>query len=238
MPRSRSARTRPGTVFIAEDEDSVFTGSDVDHFLTGRFSGHLEKGNRIWDSFEDVSLEEALAWARERAARIVVRVGYGPAYAIGFESESRPPWPRDGLAAPVRRRAPDEEWKDRTDADPDATWQATVGLAPPAPSVGQTDDRRRPEWDELVASLAKELGATWSASNLDGWFAVVRSAARRARQSPTGEAGWTTFHSRQYEIYMTVCAPTATRARLAAEARVPPLPVGWSVAATVQFEHD
>jgi hypothetical protein len=237
MSGSRSSRSRPGTVFIAEDEESVVTGSDIDHFLTGRFYGHLDKGSRISDSFEGLPLEQALAWARERADRIVVRVGYGPTYAIGFESGSRLPWPSEGLGEPVRRRTPDEEWKDRTDADPDATWRATLGLAPPAPPAGQADDRRRPEWDDVGASVAEELGATWSASNLDGWFAAVRSALRRARRLPPGEAGWVTTHSRQYEIQVTVRAPTAARAREAAESRVPPLPDGWSVAAFVRFEH-
>jgi hypothetical protein len=231
MPDPVAAGDRPGIVFIAEDEDSVFDGNDVDHFLTGRFSGYLDKGERVWDSFEDLSLNEALAWARERADRIVVRIGYGPTYAIGFESASRLPWPSDGLAEPVRRRTPDEEWKDRTDADPDATWQATLGLAPPPPPDRQADDLRRPEWDAVVASVAKELGARWSASNLDGWFAAVR-AARRS----TG--AWMTHHSRRYEIDITVEAPTAARARDAAQARVPPLPDGWRVAAYVRFEHD
>lgn len=215
----------------------MFNGSDLDHFLTGRFHGHLDKGNRIWDSFEGLSLEEALGWARERADRIVARVGYGPEYAIAFESESLLPWPSDGLAAqPVRRRTPDEAWKDRTDADPDATWQATLALGPPAPPDGQADDQRRPEWDDVVASLAAELGATWSASNLDGWFAAVRSAQRRARRSPTGDVGWTTTHTRRYEMSMTIHAPTAAHARDAAQARVPPLPDGWSVEALVRFE--
>jgi hypothetical protein len=58
MPR---ARARSGIVFIGEDQDSVFDGNDVDHFLTGRFYGHQDKGNRTWDSFEGLSLEEALA---------------------------------------------------------------------------------------------------------------------------------------------------------------------------------
>ena len=57
------------------------------------------------DSFEDLLLEEAIAWARERPDQIIVRVGYGPSYAIGFECESRLPWPSGGLPAPVRRRA-------------------------------------------------------------------------------------------------------------------------------------
>jgi hypothetical protein len=200
------------TVFIAEDEDAGY--------LTGRFYGHLDEDRRLADSFEDLSLEEALAWARERAERIVVRIGYGPSYAIGFESESWLPWPSEGLPQPVRRRTPDEQWKDRTDADPDARWHATIGLAPPP------GDQRLPEWDAVVAAIADELGATWSAANLDGWFA----------DRPSGEGAWVTGHSRRYEIVITVEAPTAARARDAALTRVPPLPDGWRVVAWVRFE--
>ena len=203
------------TVFISEDED----GDPSGHYLTGRFYGHVDDGKRMTDSFEDLSLDEALAWARERADRIVVRIGYGPSYAIGFESDSRLPWPSEGVPQPLRRRTPDEEWKDRTEADPDATWRATLGLTPPA------GDRRLPEWDAVVASIAGELGATWSASNLDGWFADL----------PSGDGGWVTDHSRQYEIEITVEAPTAARARDSAVARVPPLPDGWSVTAHMSF---
>jgi len=203
------------TVFIAEDED----GDPSGHYLTGRFYGHVDDGERMTDSFENLSLDEALAWAHERADRIVVRIGYGPSYAIGFESESRLPWPAEGLPQPVRRRTRDEEWKDRTDADPYATWRATLGLGPPP------GDRRLAEWDAVVASVAGELGATWSAADLDGWLADV----------PSGEGGWVTDHARRYEVEITVKAPTAARARDAALAQVPPLPDDWSVAAYVSF---
>jgi hypothetical protein len=172
MPPSEGTPARPGIVYIAEDEEAVIAGDDSDHFLTGRFYGHLDKGNRISDEFEDRSLEDALAWARERADRIVVRAGYGPAYAIGFESESRLPWPREGIGQPVRRRTPDEEWKDRTDADPDATWQATLGLVPPPPP----DDRRRPEWDDVVAALDNRGGRVD-----DGALTALRDATDGSR---------------------------------------------------------
>ena len=42
MPPSRDARASPGIVSIGEDEETVFNGSDLDHFLTGRFYGHLD----------------------------------------------------------------------------------------------------------------------------------------------------------------------------------------------------
>ena len=32
------------------------------------------------------------------------------------------PWPEGGIEPPVRRRVPDEAWKDRTDSDPDSWW--------------------------------------------------------------------------------------------------------------------
>ena len=137
MSSARAPRGRAGTVFIAEQEDAVFTGSQHDHYFTGRFGGYLDKGDRVWDSFDGLALEEALAWARARADRIVVRVGHGLRYAIGFAPDSALPWPADGLEPPARRRTPDEAWKDRTDADPDATWQATIALAPPAGGAGR-----------------------------------------------------------------------------------------------------
>jgi hypothetical protein len=207
------------TVVIAEDEDSELTERDVDHYLTGRFSGYVGD-----DAFEDLSLDEALAWARERSDRIVVRVGYGPSYAIGFESDSWLPWPREGLPQPPRRRTPDEEWKDRTPADPDATWRATLGLVPP----GALDEPRRPEWDEVAASVADRLGVKWSAASFDGWIADLGSGRRANRAFVTG-------HSRRYELSLTVRAPSADQAREAALAQVPELPDGWSRVAHVEF---
>ena len=232
---ARARADRSGTVFIAEDEESSFNGTDFDHYLTGRFAGYLDQGNRMGESFEGLSLDEALDWARKRADRIVVRVGRGPEYALGFASAAREAWPPGGVAQPVRRRVPEQAWKDRTDADPDATWQATLALAPPE---SETADQRRPEWDDVVVSVADDLGATWSADNLDAWFVVMRSAQRRARRSPSGEAGWATHHTRAYEIEMTVRAPTASRARATALARMPRLPDGWSVQGAVRFLAD
>ena len=230
---------RPGVVFIAEEEDSSFTGAGFDRFLTGRFEGHLEQGDRVAGSFEDLALEEALAWARERADEIVLRVGYEDVYAIGFEPgddvDARP-WPEGGIEAPVRRRTPDEAWKDRTDADPDARWEATIALTPPPPPEGFMEERREPGWDAVVEAVAGELGAAWSAENIDGWMAEMRAAARRARRSPTGEAGWATSFTRAYAVTFGVLAPTAARAREAAAARLPELPPGWSARASVAFE--
>lgn len=231
-----TAHRRNGTVFIAEDQDAVWTGLGFDSYFTGRFYGHRETATRTAGSFEDLSLLEALDWARERADRIVVRIGYGPSYAIGFADDELRAWPDGGLPEPERRRVPDEAWKDRTEADLDATWRADVALAPPAPSGGESDDVRLTEWDRAVADVAAVMGATWSADRIDGWFADARAAEREARRSPTGEAGWSTSYARSYRLELSVRAPTAARARTAGEALVPTLPDGWTAEVHVRFE--
>ena len=163
-------------------------------------------------------------------------------YAVSLpgrgEGDAYLPWPAGGIEPPVRRRRPDEAGKDRTHADPDARWEAAISLTPPPPPAGTMEERRQPGWDAVVEAVAAELGAAWSAENIDGWFAEMRAAARRARRSPTGEAGWATSFTRAYVVTLDVLAPTAERAREAAEARVPELPPGWTAQASVEFAGD
>lgn len=200
-----------------------------DRYFTGRFHGHRETRTRISGSFDDLGLEDALAWAHERAYRIVIRFGPGPHYAIGFapKGDGALPWPEAGLPAPTRRRVDWERWKDRSDADPDATWEASLWLSPPEVD-DFLEDRRRPEWDEIASTNADRLGGAWSAEELDDYFAEVRPVQRAARRDPDRELGWYTSCRRAYEITVPIRAPTAARARAAAEALVPGLPEGWS----------
>jgi len=185
-------------VFIAEDEDPGEDG----WYLTGRFSGYLDTG-RMADSFEDLELEEAIAWGRARAERVLVRIGYGrhvPAADVA------------GVAV-ARRRTPDEAWKDRTEADPPIPWDADVLLSPPDPFADSSD---------VVAGLAGRLGVPWDASELEGW----REDALAAR----GAGGWVTEHSPSYRLRRRVEAATAAGAEAAA--RVEP-PEGWRVSVFV-----
>lgn len=243
MPSKRELERRSrSVVFIGEDDERVDVEGSVfgDWYLTGRFSGFRDTGaSRVTQQFEDLSLDEALAWARERADRIVVRIGHDAHYVIGGEpDEHHLRWPAGGIAPPVRRRAPHEAWKGRTDADPDATWTATLALGPPAPPDGEWDDRRRPEWDAVVEDAARSLGVAWSGDNIDGWFADIGRAARAAKRAGRHEYGWTTMHSRTYHLALPVRAPTEARAVAAAEALAPVLPDGWTVWVGVRFDGD
>ena len=95
-------------------------------------------------------LRRALPSRRRWRGRVRGRIASSFASAMGCGTRSasrripRCPGRPTGSNTPTRRRTPDEAWKDRTDADPDATWQATIALAPPAVPAREPDDRRRP----------------------------------------------------------------------------------------------
>lgn len=222
---------QPPRVFIAEDEDHVVVPGEerADRYLTGRFSGHLDTGGgTIAAEFADLSLDAALAWARERADRIVVHLGDAGPYVIGGKpGAGYLAWPEEGLPQPARRRAPDEAWKDRTDADPDATWAVTLYLAPPH---GDAPDRAA--WDPVADAAARALGASWSAKELNGFLADVRRAERSGREYVM------TSHRRAYTVEIAVQAPTQARAVAAARERAPALPDGWELGVGAQFVGD
>jgi hypothetical protein len=102
-------------VFIVESEDHGLPSDG--HWLTGRFERYLEGAARVLDRFEDLPLEEALAWARERADRVFIRHGDQPDsyYSAGRDRRlGVPRWPPRDLPELVRCRHPDERWLDRT----------------------------------------------------------------------------------------------------------------------------
>lgn len=71
-----------------------------DTWYLGTFSGHLDHDDEV---IEDVPLDVALAWARERAHVIVIRVGEAH-YGIGTPDGELPELPDDLAAWLVRRR--------------------------------------------------------------------------------------------------------------------------------------
>jgi hypothetical protein len=189
-----------GVVWISEDIDYAEDGS----YLTGRFYGHLDRG-RVSDEFEDLSLEEAVAWGRARAQRVLIRIGYGRHVPVDDAD----------LTPPVRRRTPDEEWKDRTEADPPIAWAAEVLLSPPDPEARQ---------DGVVAAVAEAAGARWDSEPLDGWVRDLRAARRRLREGKGGS--WITEWSPSYRLRLTVEASTHDQAVATARSRCP-APAGW-----------
>jgi hypothetical protein len=126
-----------------DDEDTVFITEDHDPddglIWTGRFSGYLDRGRRVAEEFEGLSVEEALAWGRARCDVVLVRPGdtgwYFSAGARNPDPEECPPWPADGLR-PLRRRARGFEALDNTEDDPPALWDVRLSGYAEQPGAG------------------------------------------------------------------------------------------------------
>ena len=93
-----------------------------------------------------------------------------------------------GSNTPARRRTPTRRGRIAPTRIP--THMAGHDRAGPT-RPREPGDRRRPEWDASVASIAGQLQATWTTDNLDAWYAVMRAAERRARDArpPARPAG-------------------------------------------------
>jgi hypothetical protein len=115
------------------------------------------------DDEEGLTLEEASAWARERAERVILRLGDGD--YVSADAWVGPP--------PVRRWPAGQEWKARTDADPPIDWVVTATVTAPH-GISRVDA------DALVAPLAA-TAADWDAELFDEWDADHERARRRAR---------------------------------------------------------
>ena len=113
-----------GTAWIAEDTGAP-NGDPFDDdgmFALARFTAHVESkslASRLREGPSGVPAEEAIAWARGHAARVIIR-WFGPegtmhASAGEHPVGSLPQW--DDLQL-VPRRIPGWEHLDRTDADP------------------------------------------------------------------------------------------------------------------------
>jgi hypothetical protein len=89
-----------------------------------RFSAGLyDVGERRLDYVEDVSLEDALVWSRDRAAVVEVRLsGWGEnLYSAGSEASEAPLLAE---APPITPRRPAGwEFLDRTEADEMSSWK-------------------------------------------------------------------------------------------------------------------
>jgi hypothetical protein len=103
---------RDGTVFIAEDYDPEDFGT-----LTGRFSAIWQGERGYRQGPEGVSAEEAIAWGRSQADKVVIRLGDSDVeYSAGNRPPDRGPgkrlpvWP-EGRVVP-RRRLPGMEHLD------------------------------------------------------------------------------------------------------------------------------
>jgi hypothetical protein len=118
----------------------------------GLFNAHVEteQGPEAYEPGpERVPAEEAIAWSRVRASRVIVRVYGGDRGTIHYSAGDAPaeldegplpPWPEDGVPLSMRR-LPGWEHVDRTDADPPIDWDVVVrplqGWGKPIEGFGQ-----------------------------------------------------------------------------------------------------
>jgi hypothetical protein len=176
----------------------------------GLFSTHVESPE-LADGSEsgpvEVPVENALAWARERASRVVVRVctsWENDFYSGGDEQWSPqnplPAWRPGGLEL-ERRRLPGWEFVDRTPSDPPIDWdvklEALRGSAePPADfaarfgeALAEQSEAADVDWvafeDDRVADEPGEGGSMYRAYAPGPSVAVARF---RLRARTVGEA--------------------------------------------------
>jgi hypothetical protein len=155
---------RSGTVFIGENFDL-----DEPYLLTGRFTAHWE-GEDVsehMDGPEGVPVEEAIAWGRERADVVLIRLGDSDVhYSAGRlqpppepdDEEDLPVWPEGRQVA--RRRLPGKEHLDLVTDEPIA-WTVRLPRRVSARTPERDVERLRQALDaeEAVSSLRAELEA-------------------------------------------------------------------------------
>ena len=172
---------RPAVVFVEELEDAGR--------LLGRFSARFEIAWRqTAERAEGLTIDEAIAWGRERAGFVLVRFGRrDELWSAGATPHwSYPSWPPPDAPPLVPRPVPQE---DRDGAE--LMWAVTIHLTPK--DVFEDD---RESWDEAVAASCAAARLPWDRRLLDGFLA---DAGR-------GEAPFSTFWSPVYRVYAVVPA--------------------------------
>jgi hypothetical protein len=165
-----------GVVWIVE-EGEFESGSLV--FLGTFWAHHDDRG--LVDELRGASVDEAIAWGRERAPKVWIRMADGDDYYAGGEAHDKDAarWPPAGLSVPRRRRPKGQEWRDRSRFDPPIRWLVEVRANPPSGThVGEAD--------AVVAAAAELAGAVgWHRGDLEAdvehkaLLGAPRSTARR-----------------------------------------------------------
>jgi hypothetical protein len=230
---------RTGRVWIAEEEESV-PGDGT--YLLGTFFGHHESGpGKSWPQFSGLSAEAAIEWGRARSSKVSIRLGDGRGYFCAGElcSPGEPRWPPLDLPHLLRRRPPNETWKERTFADPPIEWAVTAWLTP-AEWSPRAWEAARTGWDRTVAALAAQLDADgWDADELESMAAGINAAAAAARAAPDASFGWihsTTAPRVGYRVRLRESASTREQAITLGRDRCEP-PTGWEVHFTAEPRH-
>jgi hypothetical protein len=118
------------TVFVSEECDTDL--ETMVEWWTGRFFCSLQgPGSVFEDGPSGVTVDEAIAWGRERAGRVLVRVGSDDHYSAGsdlIKGTTVKPWPAGGIPLD-RRMLPDQEHLLRSESDPPILWNVVVAVA-------------------------------------------------------------------------------------------------------------
>lgn len=223
-----------GTVWIAE-EDASDDAPARGIVWTGRFSAHHDAGSGVPEELRDVTAEEAIAWGRERAPLVWIRLADGDWLAAGSAHES---WAEvwDAGFAPQRRRPPGEEWRDRPEDAERISWSVQVDLTPPHRDP-------RPDWDAEVARIASRGGASgWRSRTLvtgagpdEGWFVAGEEVGDRAMLVDPEGRGYHSdgFDLTTYRLDFDLTAATAVHAMEYGLDRCL-VPAGWGAVAWAQ----
>jgi len=183
------------TVFLCEEPDP---GDDL--YASGRFSGYVDLGGgRPGEQLGGATLADALAWARERAEIVLMRLFDSDYYSAGRRNpdpDSLPVW--DDATAVRARRPRGLEMLDNAEGDPPVLWDvrfypgATVDREAFAAYV-QQHPRAVPIPDDAMPATDPGVRVFVRASTLaQGWALaeeVFEEARRRARSQPPS-GGW------------------------------------------------
>jgi hypothetical protein len=204
---------------VAEREGTVFISEDVgeSYWFPGTFSASWQHGDRYRDGPAGVSAEEAIAWGREQADRVLIRLADSDYYSAGSEpAGDREPWPEGRVVEPRRQPGMEHldlaseapiDWevrlarwisRERTDADVAALLEALAA----EPGVG--DVRAEVERGARVEAI---LRFTIQARSHPEAVSAARAVERRAVDTvpypvdelPAGENAFIVYGGNPFE---------------------------------------
>jgi hypothetical protein len=226
-----ATQRRTGVVHIYEEEEASF---DVQRqrpdgsYFCATFGGRWSRQPRdnAGPSFEGLTLEQALIWARSRAPEVQIRYGRGGFHSAGeLNPDELPAWPpRDLPARLIRRRPPEQGWRERSEGDPPVEWRIELLLTPP--NVQHMRTAKRWEAERVVEEAAEAVGAPrWDAEPLDAFL----DANGHPDVPNIGLAG---LYPPAFRLHCQAFASTSPHAEQRLQARLPRLPNGWLARAT------